>query len=68
MTDTAWYKIYEYLSQLQKIHTNNEGKTQRFVKGVFWIFKALHKNFARFDKIANHISAFLRYVAALQES
>jgi len=36
----SWFKLYEYLKQVPRIHTNNEEKTRRFVEGVFWILRS----------------------------
>ncbi len=40
ISDQAWSRIYNYLSDYPKIHTNDEGKTRRFVESVFWIARS----------------------------
>ena len=40
ISDVVWSKLYIYLSDFPKIHTNNEEKTRRFVEAVFWIVRS----------------------------
>ena len=40
ISDQSWSKLYQYLSNYPKIHTNNEARTRRFVESVFWIVRS----------------------------
>ena len=40
ISDHSWSRIYKYLSDYPKIHTNNEEKTRCFVESVFWIARS----------------------------
>lgn len=35
-----WAHIYSYLSDIPKIHTNDEARTRQFVEGVFWLLRS----------------------------
>lgn len=38
--EDQWSKIYEYLKDSPRIHTNNSEKIRRFVEAVFWIVRS----------------------------
>ena len=40
LTTHQWSKLYEYLKEIPKIHTDNEEKINRFVEAVFWILRS----------------------------
>ena len=40
LSSYQWSKLYEYLRNYPRIHTNNEEKTKQFVEAIFWIARS----------------------------
>lgn len=40
ISDQAWIKIYEYLTEFQNIYIRNKEHCRRFVEAVFWMARS----------------------------
>lgn len=40
LTDETWDRLYDFLKNVKKIHTNDEQKTRNFVEAVLWIVRS----------------------------